>query len=159
MFGIAGWFKITSIANLNAHALSTVDFWGHNDPDMLENGNGFLTIEENRSHFGLWAIMKSPLIIGTDVRLLSFLCCLYSPKFANVKIIGVNPPKNTPQYPQKPRPHRLQPRSHIRETSAPIQSWIQQRHIQPGTPARVLVWRNLLWLEPGTTIQLRTHHC
>ncbi|EEA24108.1 hypothetical protein TMatcc_007180 [Talaromyces marneffei ATCC 18224] len=63
----AGWFKITSIANLNAHALSTVDFWGHNDPDMLENGNGFLTIEENRSHFGLWAIMKSPLIIGTDV--------------------------------------------------------------------------------------------
>lgn len=54
---------------MNAHELSSVDFWGHNDPDMLEVGNGDLTIEENRAHFALWAIMKSPLIIGTDVRL------------------------------------------------------------------------------------------
>lgn len=44
-----------------------VDFWGHPDPDMLEVGNGALTLEENRAHFALWAIMKSPLIIGTAV--------------------------------------------------------------------------------------------
>ena len=37
---------------------------------MLEVGNGLTTAEE-RSHFALWAMMKSPLIIGTDLSLLS----------------------------------------------------------------------------------------
>jgi alpha-galactosidase len=37
---------------------------------MLEVGNGLSSVEE-RSHFGLWALMKSPLIIGTDISLLS----------------------------------------------------------------------------------------
>ena len=43
------------------------NFWGHNDPDMLEVGNGDLTIEERRSHFAFWAIMKAPLLIGTNL--------------------------------------------------------------------------------------------
>lgn len=38
----------------------------HADEDMLEVGNG-LSIAEQRSHFALWAMMKSPLIIGTDL--------------------------------------------------------------------------------------------
>ncbi len=38
-----------------------------NDPDMLEVGNGGLTIEEEKSHFALWAISKAPLIIGSDL--------------------------------------------------------------------------------------------
>lgn len=45
---------------------------GHyNDADMLEVGNGALTLAEQRSHFALWCVMKSPLIIGTDIRMLS----------------------------------------------------------------------------------------
>lgn len=43
------------------------DFWSHNDWDMLEVGNGNLTYEESRSHFALWAAMKSPLIVGTKL--------------------------------------------------------------------------------------------
>ncbi|KAL6703359.1 hypothetical protein ACN47E_009701 [Coniothyrium glycines] len=43
------------------------NFWGHADWDMLEVGNGNLTYEENRSHFALWAALKSPLIIGTPL--------------------------------------------------------------------------------------------
>jgi alpha-galactosidase len=63
-----------------------------NDPDMLEVlpsfvgcltsfhwqqcirhvatqvGNPGLTIPEQRSHFALWALMKSPLLIGCDLR-------------------------------------------------------------------------------------------
>lgn len=35
--------------------------------DMLENGNGALTLAEQRSHFTAWALNKSPLLIGTDV--------------------------------------------------------------------------------------------
>ncbi len=36
--------------------------------DMLENGNGALTLAEQRSHFTAWALAKSPLLVGTDVR-------------------------------------------------------------------------------------------
>ncbi|QUQ62677.1 NPCBM/NEW2 domain-containing protein [Kutzneria sp. CA-103260] len=42
---------------------------GHwNDPDMLEVGNGGMTDTEYRSHFSLWSIMASPLLIGSDIR-------------------------------------------------------------------------------------------
>merc|ERR1712060_818920 len=40
---------------------------GWNDPDMLEVGNGGLTIEEEKSHFAMWALAKAPLIIGCDI--------------------------------------------------------------------------------------------
>jgi len=41
---------------------------GHwNDPDMLEVGNGKLTIEENRAHFAMWAMLAAPLLAGNDL--------------------------------------------------------------------------------------------
>ena len=42
-----------------------------NDPDMLEVGNGGMTLEEYRSHFSLWAMMAAPLIAGNDLREMS----------------------------------------------------------------------------------------
>lgn len=42
--------------------------WG--DPDMLEIGNG-LSDQQSRTHFGLWALMKAPLILGTALPNLS----------------------------------------------------------------------------------------
>jgi len=39
---------------------------GWNDPDMMEVGN-LPTLEENRSHFAMWAMLSAPLVIGTDV--------------------------------------------------------------------------------------------
>jgi len=42
---------------------------GHfNDPDMMEIGRGGMSDTEMRSHFALWAMMASPLIMGNDVR-------------------------------------------------------------------------------------------
>ncbi len=42
---------------------------GHwNDPDMLEVGNGGLTLAENRAHFGLWCLMAAPLMAGNDLK-------------------------------------------------------------------------------------------
>jgi len=38
---------------------------------MLEVGNGGMNDEEYKLHFTMWAAVKSPLIIGTDVRVLS----------------------------------------------------------------------------------------
>lgn len=42
-----------------------------NDPDMLEVGNGYLTEDENRAHFSLWALLNAPLIAGNDLRNMS----------------------------------------------------------------------------------------
>lgn len=38
-----------------------------NDPDMLEVGNGGMTVNEYQAHFALWALLKAPLIIGCDL--------------------------------------------------------------------------------------------
>jgi alpha-galactosidase len=59
------WARVAEILNENSFRLNSVNFWGHNDADMLEIGNGNLTIAESRSHFAFWAAAKSPLIIGT----------------------------------------------------------------------------------------------
>lgn len=42
---------------------------GHwNDPDMLEVGNGELTVDENKAHFSLWCMLAAPLMMGNDIR-------------------------------------------------------------------------------------------
>lgn len=54
---------------------------GHwNDPDMLEVGRGMST-DEDRSHFGMWAMLAAPLIAGNDIRSMN----------ATVKAILTNP--------------------------------------------------------------------
>lgn len=44
---------------------------GWNDPDMLEVGNGGMTVVEYRAHFSLWAILAAPLMAGNDLRAMS----------------------------------------------------------------------------------------
>jgi alpha-galactosidase len=45
------------------------DAW--NDPDMLEVGNGGMTLDEYRAHFSLWCVLAAPLMAGNDVREMS----------------------------------------------------------------------------------------
>ena len=61
------WGYIKSIITKNADYLKYVDFFAHNDMDMMEIGNGALTMEEQRTHFAAWCFMKSPILLGTDV--------------------------------------------------------------------------------------------
>ncbi len=49
---------------LAAHAGN--GFW--NDPDMMATGEQGLTIDEQKTHFALWCIMSSPLMLGNDPR-------------------------------------------------------------------------------------------
>ena len=45
---------------------------GHwNDPDMLEVGNGGMSIAEYRSHFSLWCLLAAPLMAGNNLRSMS----------------------------------------------------------------------------------------
>ena len=62
------WKRIVSIYNRNVK-LYKYSSPGHvNDPDMLEVGNGKLTLDENKSHFTLWCMMAAPLVLGNDIR-------------------------------------------------------------------------------------------
>lgn len=61
------WDRMTLIGFSQA-GLSKYAGPGHwNDPDMLEVGNGKLTLEENRTHMSLWALLASPLLAGNDL--------------------------------------------------------------------------------------------
>jgi alpha-galactosidase len=61
------WFGVLDILDLQV-GLETYAGPGHwNDPDMLEVGNGGMTLEQYRAHFSLWAILAAPLIAGNDL--------------------------------------------------------------------------------------------
>ncbi|THU84330.1 glycoside hydrolase [Dendrothele bispora CBS 962.96] len=62
------WDSLANIINFNSFITQSTDFFGRNDMDMVsELGNGNLTFDEAKSHFTAWALMKSPLLIGTDL--------------------------------------------------------------------------------------------
>lgn len=61
-----GWASVKGIIAQSLY-LSAFAYEGHyNDMDMLEVGRG-LTEEEDKTHFGMWCIMSSPLLIGCDM--------------------------------------------------------------------------------------------
>lgn len=60
------WWSIKQIISMNMY-LSAYAGGGHyNDMDMLEIGRG-LSQEEEETHFGMWCIMSSPMLIGCDL--------------------------------------------------------------------------------------------
>lgn len=62
----ASWGSIKDILQQNLY-LSAYCYGGHyNDMDMLEVGRG-IGVEEDKTHFGMWCIMASPLLIGCNV--------------------------------------------------------------------------------------------
>ncbi|KAK7040879.1 hypothetical protein VNI00_009475 [Paramarasmius palmivorus] len=61
------WESLAAIINFNSFITTSTDFYGRNDLDMLQLGNGGLTLDEAKSHFTAWALMKSPLLIGTNM--------------------------------------------------------------------------------------------
>uniref|UniRef100_A0A6U1HMQ3 Alpha-galactosidase n=1 Tax=Tetraselmis chuii TaxID=63592 RepID=A0A6U1HMQ3_9CHLO len=71
------WTSVVNITKENNRWAPYAGPGGFNDPDMLEVGvpaNVYgpgLTAEEERTHFVLWALMKSPLLIGADLRSIS----------------------------------------------------------------------------------------
>jgi len=61
-------FDRMTVIGLNQDGLEKFAGPGHwNDPDMLEVGNGKLTLDENRFHMTLWAMLASPLLAGNDL--------------------------------------------------------------------------------------------
>ena len=60
------WSSILSIIDLNKYLAPYSSPGNYNDMDMLEVGRG-MTVEEDKSHFSMWCILSSPLVLGNDM--------------------------------------------------------------------------------------------
>ncbi|WP_289858544.1 alpha-galactosidase [uncultured Muribaculum sp.] len=60
------WSSVKDIISQNMYLSAYCSNGHYNDMDMLEVGRG-MTEEEDKTHFGLWCIMSSPLMIGCDL--------------------------------------------------------------------------------------------
>ena len=61
-----GWESVKSILNENLYMSAYCYDGCYNDMDMLEVGRS-MTEEEDKTHFGMWCIMDSPLLIGCNM--------------------------------------------------------------------------------------------
>jgi hypothetical protein len=60
------WKSILDIIDLNKYLAPYASAGHYNDMDMLEVGRG-LSAEEDRSHFSMWCILSSPLVLGHEL--------------------------------------------------------------------------------------------
>ena len=65
------WFGVLDILDLQVGLEGYAGPGRWNDPDMLEVGNGGMTLDEYRAHFALWAMLAAPLISGNDLSTMS----------------------------------------------------------------------------------------
>lgn len=64
------WTSVKAILKENFYLSAYATDGKYNDMDMLEVGRT-LSAEEDKTHFGMWCIMASPLLIGCDVATVS----------------------------------------------------------------------------------------
>lgn len=79
--------SIMNILNKAAPLGQTAGPGGWNDLDALEVGVGGLTDEEEKTHFSMWAAVKSPLVIGANLKTLDAKSFSI---YANPAVIAVN---------------------------------------------------------------------
>ncbi|KAG1747438.1 glycoside hydrolase family 27 protein [Suillus lakei] len=85
------WNSLASIINSASFITQATNHFGRNDLDMLEIGNGNLTYDEAKTHFTAWALVKAPLLIGTNAsHLLATISQEMLSILKNQEIIAVN---------------------------------------------------------------------
>jgi hypothetical protein len=62
--------SILAIIDLNADLWKYASLGHYNDMDMLQVGRG-MTYEEDKTHFSMWCLMHSPLMLGNDLTKMS----------------------------------------------------------------------------------------
>ncbi|KAF9185970.1 hypothetical protein BGZ51_002314 [Haplosporangium sp. Z 767] len=86
--GKSRWLSVMTNYRFNIRLARFQKPGNWNDPDFIITGDDVgLTFEEQKSQFGLWTIMASPLILSTDVKALRPEQIAY---LTNAEIIGVN---------------------------------------------------------------------
>lgn len=68
---IANSFEsVMHIVDMNADLWPYASLGHYNDMDMLQVGRG-MSLEEDKTHFTMWCIMQSPLVLGNDLTQMS----------------------------------------------------------------------------------------
>lgn len=80
------WQSVRSIIAENRYLSAYAGHGTYNDMDMLEIGRG-LTPAEERTHFGMWCMLSSPLLIGCDLTKIPKSSLLL---LCNKHLIGIN---------------------------------------------------------------------
>ncbi|MCX5424933.1 glycoside hydrolase family 27 protein [Streptomyces sp. NBC_00078] len=89
-YPLTDWSHVSARFNTAASWQPYAGPGGWNDQDSLEIGNGDqagLTADQRRSHFTLWAMAASPLLLGTD---LTHLDSVDKAMLTNDRLIGVD---------------------------------------------------------------------
>jgi hypothetical protein len=63
----SGTYGVAALLERNLYLSAYASPGHYNDMDMMQLGRG-MNVEEEKSHFGIWCIMSSPLLIGCDLR-------------------------------------------------------------------------------------------
>ncbi|KAI0739213.1 glycoside hydrolase [Daedaleopsis nitida] len=84
---VPAWSSIAATIHELSFISWSADFYAHNDLDYLQIGLAGLTFEEAKTHFTAWALLKSPLIINTDLSQISDQNLAI---FKNEEIIAIN---------------------------------------------------------------------
>jgi len=155
------WESITSRADQNNQWAAYAGPGGWNDPDMLEVGNGNMNIEEYRSHFSIWALMKAPLLIGCDIR---------SASPQTLEILGNKEVINVNQDPLGVQGKKVSKQGDIEVWAGPLsnrrvaiilwnrsgsQAYITARWADIGLPSNALVQARDLWAHRYLPTSLR----
>jgi len=82
----ASWNSIMSVIDKNTFLAPFASQGHYNDMDMLEVGRG-MTTEEDKSHFSMWCILSSPLVLGNN---LTTIPPQTIEILTNAEVIGVN---------------------------------------------------------------------
>lgn len=83
-----GFFRgIVEIIDENEKHYTVAGSGRWNDPDMLQVGNGVLTMDESRAHITMWAMMAAPLLTGSDLRSMT---AEVKSIYMNAEMIGVD---------------------------------------------------------------------
>lgn len=82
----AHWGNVTDIIRQSLYLSAYCRNGRYNDMDMLEVGRG-LGYEEDRTHFAIWCIMSSPLLIGCNIATMDDATC---DLLKNTELIDVN---------------------------------------------------------------------
>jgi hypothetical protein len=82
----ATWTSVMSILDQNAYLAAYASQGHYNDMDMLEVGRGMSAVED-KSHFSMWCILSSPLLLGND---LTTITQQTKDILTNTEVIAVN---------------------------------------------------------------------
>lgn len=117
------WNSVKSIINRNKYLSAYATKGRFNDMDMLEIGRGLSPAEE-RTHFGMWCILSSPLLIGCDMTTIpeSSLNLIKNPE-----LIALN---------QDP----LALQAHIRKVENGVYLFVKDTHVRHSTTRAIALY-------------------